>query len=340
MRYKTTFSLAAAALSSIALADEPPAPPTANQQLFDPFLLKNDCHLDVTADLLFWRASQDGLDFVIKNKGSTSSVTHGHVEDPDFSWDFGFRIGLDYKMPHDQWDLNGRYTYFHASASESESAPAGGALFPIWTFNGGTADHAKAKWFCNLNRGDLELGRNCMVSKWLSIRPFMGVTGAVINERFHVNYSGGTAVPAGDSDHIKMESDFWGVGIRFGFNSLWGLGKGFSIYADGAGSLLSGHFSIHQKEHLNRDNTTILGIRDSQSSVSPILEIALGFQWDHFWDAERYHFGVKLGWEFNQYFNQNRLMHLSNINGSPGFFNRNNDDLSFMGITLGFRFDF
>lgn len=340
MNYRLFAPLSQLLISFVIADDAPHVVENSNQKLFTPYALKDDCHFALTTDVLFWQANQDGLQFVIENKGSTTTLNKGHVKEPDFNWNWGFRVGLDYKMAHDQWDLMTRYTYFHASALEHGAAPDGGALFPIWqASSSGFATHAKAKWFCNLNRTDLELGRNCMVSKWLSIRPFMGLTGAVIQQRYHLEYRGGTAVPAGDRDRVKMSHNFWGVGLRFGFNSLWGLGKGFSIYADGAGSLLSGNFHVHQKEHLQVNDITLATTRDHQSSVVPILEIALGLQWDHMWHNDRYHFGTKLGWEFNQYFNQNRYIRfLSTTN--PGAFIQNNDDLSFMGVTLGFRLDF
>lgn len=313
--------------------------------LFNPFALVNDDHFAVTADMLFWTARQEDLSFAIKNKGSTTSINHAKIEELDFNWNFGFRLGLDYKLPeHDQWDLFTRYTYFHGTASESVQAPQApetGAIFPIWSFPQATsvfADHAEANWFCNLNMADFELGRNCFTSTWLSIRPFLSVRAVVLQQRFHVTYKGGTQAP-GDRDKVKMINNTWGVGLRMGFNSLWGLGKGFSIYADGAGSLLSGRYTIHQSEHLVVADVTLFRLRDAQSNVFPIAEVALGLQWDHIFPNNRWHMGVKVGWEMNYFFNQNRIIRfLSSSN--PGAIFRNDGDLSFNGVTFGLRFDF
>ncbi|MES2123023.1 MAG: Lpg1974 family pore-forming outer membrane protein, partial [Chlamydiota bacterium] len=68
-------------------------------------------------------------------------------------------------------------------------------------------------------------------------------------------------------------------------------------------------------------------------------DLALGLQWDYLFSQDRYHFGVKLGWEFNIFFDQNQLFNfMSSTN--PGAINFQNDDLSFQGLTLGLRFDF
>ncbi len=313
----------------------------AESKIFDPYKIQDSNNLATTFDVLFWQASQDNLGFGIESK-STTSISHGHFKQPDFDWNWGFRAGVDYKSHHDKWDIATRYTYMHSTASESISAPAGGAVFPSWQFPlvaGGFVTDGKAHWICNLNMADLELGRDCYVGTWLSIRPFMGVRGAVVQQRYHVGYKGGTAVPAGDEDKIKMSNNFWGVGIRVGFNSLWGFAKGWSFYVDGAGSLLSGQIKVREGEHFNKANETIFNVRDTISTVIPTAEIALGLQWDHLWDNDRYHLGVKLGWEFNCFFNQNRLFKFAS-SSSPGFFSQNNADLSFQGVTLGLRFDF
>lgn len=310
--------------------------------LFNPFALANDEHFAVTADALFWTARQDDLSYAIKNKGSTTSFNKATIEHLDFDWNVGFRLGLDYKLPqHDQWDLFTRYTYFHGTASDSVKAPAGGAVFPIWSFPQATsvfAEEASSNWFCNLNMADFELGRNCFAGTWLSIRPFLSVRAVVLRQHFHVTYKGGTQAP-GDRDKVQMNNNSWAVGLRMGFNSLWGLGKGFSIYADGAGSLLSGKYTIHQSEHLVVADVTIFRLRDAQSNVFPIAELALGLQWDHIFPNDRWHMGVKVGWEMNYFFNQNRLIHFLS-SSSPGAFARNHGDLSFNGVTFGLRFDF
>ena len=54
---------------------------------------------------------------------------------------------------------------------------------------------------------------------------------------------------------------------------------------------------------------------------------------------DRYHFGVKFGWEFNVFFDQNQLVRFVG-DTAPGSFVQNDGELSFQGLTLGMRFDF
>lgn len=314
-------------------------------RMFDPHGLKNSCNFWVEGEVLYWQSSMDDLDFAIKSH-STTNISHGHVEELDFDWDWGFRLGLGYKIPHDKWDLFLNYTHVHAHAHGSAHRE-NGAIFPQWmapfavTVPAGQtlyATRAHAQWSANVNIADIELGRNCFAGKWLSIRPFMGVRALFIDQDFHVDYKGGTAVPVGNEDKVSIDNDFWGVGLRMGFDSLWGLGGGWAIYGNGAASLLSGHFDIHQHEKLKNDLKKV-SISDDVDNVVVAAELALGIQWDYLFSKDRYHFGVKFGWEFNVFFDQNQMIRFVS-DTSPGAFSRSNEDLTFQGLTLGLRFDF
>ena len=253
----------------------------SDYRVFDPFSVKNSCDLWVEGDVLLWLSGEDSLGYAVKSD-STTSISHGHVEEPDFDWDWGVRLGLGYKLPYDKWDIFINYTYVHAHADGSASK-SDGAIFPQWQapFGLGSpvyATHAKADWNANVNIGDIELGRDCFVAKWLSIRPFIGIRGLVINQDYDVQYRGGTSVPAGDRDKVSLDTDFWGVGLRMGFDSLWAVGAGWSIYGNGAASLLSGHFDIHQQERLREADLRRVGLSNDVDNVVVAAELALGIR--------------------------------------------------------------
>lgn len=316
---------------------------SANDRLFDPQAIKNSKRVWLEGEALLWQASEDGLNFAIKSDSQTT-IKNGHGKSPDFDWDWGVRLGLGIKLPHDQWDLLFTYTYIHAHADESAHASKSGAVFPSMQTPFGLpasafATRADFRLDANLNIGDIELGRNCLVGRWLSIRPFMGVRGLGIDQDIKVDYRGGTAVPDGDEDQIRNRNDFWGLGLRMGADTLWGLGAGFGIYGNGAASLLAGDFTVREKEELKDADVRRMSLKADTESVIAIAELALGIQWDHLFSKDRYHFGVKFGWEFNVFFDQNRLIRFVNAD-NPGAFTSNNGDLAFQGLTFGFRFDF
>jgi len=312
-------------------------PAKVDWPLFDPHALKNSSNLWIDAEVLYWKSNMGSLDYGITSK-STARIERGDAKQPHFDWDWGARLGLGYKLPHDKWDLFLNYTYVQGHASGAAS----GVVFP--TYSSGAkaiagipffAAAAKADWNTHLNMGDIELGRTCFAGKWLTIRPFMGVRGLLVDQDYTVKYRGGTVAPF-DTDKVRMDTDFWGVGIRAGVNTLWGLGKGVSLYGNGSAALLSSDFDVHERETLEDADLHLMRISRDVDTVVVTADLALGLQWDYMFSKDRFHFGVKLGWEFDMFFNQNQLFNFT----SPGALRCANDDLTFQGLTLGLRFDF
>lgn len=316
--------------------------PSNSWRFFDPHSMKGDDRVWLNTEVLFFQPHIGSLSYGTESK-STTTIRDGEVKSPHFDWSAGYRAGIGYKIPHDHWDLFANYTYLQGSAHGS-AGDNDHVVFPIWATHFGStpadpfyAASATAHWNMHLNMGDLELGRNCFAGKWVSIRPFLGVRGMTINQDYHVKYKGGTVAPL-DTDNLHLNTDFWGVGVRMGFNSLWGVGRGFSLYGNGSASLLSGHFDVHEREKLINAHLKKMNIESRVNNVVVDADVSLGVQWDYMFSRDRYHFGVKMGWEFDMFFNQNQLFNFSGTN--PGALRCQHDDLSFQGVTLGFRFDF
>ena len=266
--------------------------PQNKRQLFDPQKIKESDRVWVEGSFLFWQSSMDQLSYATTSD-STSSLTHATVHAPHFEWTPGFRVGIGYKVPHDHWDLFLDYTQIGARA-HGEASRSEGAVFPLWQapFAAGLgagdtlyATHANAHWKADVYALDAELGRNCSAGKWLSIRPFMGVRSLFIYQQYHLGYRGGTSAPAGERDQVVLDQDFWGVGLRLGFDSLWGLGGGWGIYGNGAASLLSGHFDVDQHEKLKPSGTPRVDLSEEVKPVVVAAELALGVQWAFAWVA-------------------------------------------------------
>lgn len=300
--------------------------------------LKSSKRVFATGEVLLWKAQMDDLGFALKSKSQTT-VRKGKGKDPKFNWNWGFRVGFGYNMPHDHWDILGGYTQFRSATHSEEKVEGTSALFPSWMHgSSGYVTQARASWNMHLQLGDLELGRSIGVAKWLSLRPFVGVRGAWVYQKYSIEYQGGTAVPTSDTDKVQMRNNFWGAGGRLGLNSLWGLAKGFSLFGDGSFSLLSGYFHVHQAERLEKAQTTLLSVSSSPSQLVPIVDLILGFQYDTFFKSKRYHLGARLGYEFNYFFNQNEFMRF--ISGNNGLYTRSSSDLTLMGLSCGLRWDF
>lgn len=294
----------------------------------------------IDADVLFWQSSVDGLNYAVKSK-STTFLDDATIKAPTQDWDWGFRLGLGYHLPRDKWDLLATYTRMQAHASGHDD----GVLFPSW---GGAfvpsgeswyVQSGSAHWNANLNMLDVELGRDTQAGKHLTLRPLMGVRTLFLNQHYHLKYKGGNQLASGEEDRIHLQSDFWGVGLRLGVDSVWNIARGWGIYGNGSISLLSGHFNVKERETQKPEVLRELEWRQDVDPLVVAADLALGVQWDYLFSKDRYHFGMKLGWEFNVFFDQNQQIRWVG-DSIPGFVISEDGDLSFQGVTLGFRFDF
>ncbi len=261
---------------------------------------------------------------------------------PDRNWDVGFRLGLGYTFVHDGWDLYVTWTHFHNNSSTQNNAnteignvtyftdwsaivpgglglvPAAGATSLIAVDPSATT--IEANWKLRLDLVDVELGRDFYTSKYLTMRPFVGLRGVKLDQTFDVDYAGGTftgitgstLTPSGTLlDDVDMQNKFAGVGIRFGFNTDWTFCEGWSVYGNAAFSLIYGRFNVTQQEFLGDDDQAnsfvILDVDNSFRSTKAMTDLALGLRYD--WNCSCYHFAVFAGFEQHIAFNQNQLVH-------------------------------
>ncbi len=300
-----------------------------------------------TGDLLYWQANENGLSFVIKNEQDMGLINDGHFVDPDFKWNWGFRVGLGCNFCHDGWDLYAAWIHLISTADGDATPSTHGELYTTLnntheaTFDQKTtASSAKAHWELTLDIVDLELGREFFTSKWLTLRPHFGLRGASLPQDYHVDYYGGTStLPGDDKVSIHMKNHFHGVGLRAGLSTQWILGCDFSLYGNAAVSILFGRFEITEHEDVLPLNIDQLGVAHDFNSQRTVLDLSAGIRWDRDFCEGRYHTAVLLGWEEHTFYGQNQLILFSD-NIKPGAYVSNLGDLSFQGGTLSLQIDF
>lgn len=340
------------------------------------------------AEGLYWEASEEGLNFATKKSfncgsgfnGSSSSSSevdqsgfpcdvceHGSVKDIGSSWDGGFRLGIGYDLPCDGWDVVANWTWFRTTAKSHTSSDfaAGEFLLPVWGDGDEfIADDIHAKWTLNLNILDVELGREFCVSPCLSLRPFMGIRAAWVDQKYNVFNDGhidfefdDVSVAIGSTEDIRMKSKFSGVGVRGGLDSEWKVGCGFSLYGQVAASILWGHLDRHTSEEHFFDLDVSLGEgveersfdldalvcadqndKKSHGGCRAITDAALGVRWKQFFDCDRIALTLSVGWEHHCFFDQNRFENIASIlRPNP---REERGDLYTQGVTFAARLDF
>lgn len=300
-------------------------------------------NLFLTGDLLYWKGEENGLTYALKSDVPNGNLLSGKTDfkDPDFEWDIGFRIGLGYNIPHDNWDLYANWTHFNTGAHGSVNAERDDQLFPVWALPAGPLNthaisRAKSFWKLSLNTLDVELGKEYYVGKSLSLRPHLDLRTAWIDQHFTVDYEN---PPNHFEDQVSMKNDYWGIGPRLGLNLQWWLSKSFSIEGGGAVSLVYGDFSIHQREEVKKAPDDGIHLRHHLHITRAMTDLGLFIAWDHMFFHNQFHLGVKLGWEQHIIFEQNQFFRFLDPY-FQGSIVSNQGDLTLQGWTFAGRIDF
>lgn len=301
-------------------------------------VVKDGMDFSAQVEALLFRTTEDGLDYAID---TTSGPLNGKVKNSTYDWSWGFRLGLGANLPHDGWDVLANWTWFRSNERHVDVLKTPTAPLPtqLQTTETGTVNdafaHSKLLW----NNIDLEMGREFFVSKWLMVRPLMGLRGTWVHRHFTTDYKGGTLT----SDTANsFYARYRGIGLRGGFDTQWGLGNGFSIFGQMSGSLLYG--KQRSSDTQSNASATAANANNRASAVRSMADLALGLRWDSLLNDDKYRLRLQAGWEEHVLFGFNRNMSFTrlgtDVGTSNGAFSNNRGDLAFSGLSLQARFDF
>jgi hypothetical protein len=292
-------------------------------------------------------------------------------KNPDFSWDFGFKLGIGYNTTHDGWDIGAVWTHFRNSSHTKLAADLNdnNTLLPLWsafapsTGGGGVlwATSIDSNWKLNLDFVDIDLGRQFWTSKYLTMRPHIGLRLAWIKQEYEITASGGSWASSGTpfltqafNDIVDIDQKFHGVGLRGGVDTVWTFGRGWGLYGDFSVGIVYGRFNVDHDEEARAarppyDKEKILESEDNFRASRGTTDVSIGIQWSTLFSNCRYGFTAMLGWEHHMFFDQNqmwRVMRIGdiaalqpNISGENVYHQRRGD-LSTQGWTLTFVFEF
>lgn len=311
-----------------------------------PMIQGNDVYM--FADAIFWQAQQVGTDWARTSApgGSSNgqSVTNITEQSTTFNWNWGFRAGIGYDMDYDQWDTKLYYTWLHASKKENAAVVQGAAVSSVRQVlvydDQGSVANASANWTIHYSVFDWDLGRAYMISKNFSVRPNIGIKGGWIHQQLTTD---STTFAGTISGHVgpvaqssRQKNNTWFVGPSFGLDTKWNLGNMddhyFSLFGDMQGALMYGHTTTTYTQ-----SGVVNGIFQFPSNrninmVLPMLKAMMGFGWDVNFNNDACHFGLKLGYELQYWFDLNHYFQYSMANQTGS--------LAFQGGTLDIRFDF
>lgn len=309
----------------------------------------------ITADFIYWKAVQDGLDYaitgVIGNGAAASGLVtvppgitgKGSVSNPGFSFEPGFKVGLGLNLGHDGWDINAEYTWYHSNQSNSTSGVGITNGVPaISTSLVALGDVKRSgSWDLHFNVIDLELARSFYVSQFLTLRPHVGLKSTWQDQDYKITIDPSNGfqtqsaqAPIANPYYSSQCHDTWGIGTRVGIDTSWYFVKNWSVYGNVAWTAMWTDYDVDRKDTLRLDDSntiTYVNTNNSSYGVRFIGEFELGLRWEIWFYDDNYHFAIQAGWEEQIWINYGNFIRLYNdVSG----------DLNMHGLNLKLRFDF
>lgn len=296
----------------------------------------------ITADFIWWKTMEDGLDYAYTGTSGAigTDATKGKLKHPRFKYEPGFKVGAGAKYRHDGWDTFAQYTRLNFNHQHSGSSNAQTTIgVPVLgdTLTWQTA-HASGNWSLNFNVVDLELGRNFWVSKWLTMRPFVGLKFDWTHQKFKVDYDDITSsniLIDGSDVAIRMHQSQWAAGLRAGMNTTWYVWRHWAVFGELA---LSGMVNSTKTSRKDRFETPAgleweqNNFKGTSNNVAAVMEWSLGLRFETAFHNDDFMFQFQAGWEEQIWFNQNQFAFLPT--------GGRNTDLTFQGLTVKAAFYF
>jgi len=301
-------------------------------------------------EFLWMKPTEEGLDFVMDQDAATTNTfplevgkVHGFsTGSQEWDWRPGFRVGFGFYSNHDSWSFDLNWTYLRIKADAGEiyhRASQTGTLLPLFLppYTAISIPHASARWSGDLNTLDLGIGKPYHVSRYFVSCPMLGIRAAWIDQDYHIRY-----FINDEKKDVFHKNDYWGVGLRGSYEGQYLLGSGWFLYGKAAFSLLFGKFDTSQHADVvtsgsceNRKYKT----EESFYNVQPNMEIGMGVCFSKFFNKNQYNVGLKVGYEFHHWFDQNQLRKFFDTN--PVATDRvSRGDLSFNGFLFGLHVEF
>lgn len=316
-------------------------------------LTEENWALFLTGDFIYWTVRMDGLAYAASRwrNGAGQSPSRGSVKHPDFEFEPGFKVGLGTRIPHDGWELCAEYTWLHTGNKTSSTKNSSA----VTTTNGATwfmregavgslldpdsplLTSANTRWDLHFNVIDLELARTSRITKCLDLRPHFGFKGTWQKEHFAVRYE---ALPnLADETFRRMDQkmEYWGFGMRTGFDASFHLNQWFRLLGQAALSGLWSQFETERRDRFapadgSASEINTFYTENTFHTIVPILELFLGVRWEKRFNENLYSYMMQIGWEHQVWWKMNQLYRVDEEGG--------HGDLTLQGLTFQLRLDF
>lgn len=298
------------------------------------------------ADYLYWQASEDGLEYALKQTAETPFGIQGKVDSIDFPFKNGFRIGGGMVLPRYDWQIEVDWTrFFNYFREESQQSAVGNpSLTGLWMspvghgyIGWGGADFS---WDLKFDSLDIDLLRIGFANPNFSLAPRLGLKRAWIKQHFHVRYETGydplSGLLANAFYDVRFSNDFRGIGPRVGLDTHLWMGWGFNIGANAAAALVYGAMHSHRIDVSSQFGG--IDLAENVNRFRPMAQGEISLEWSKCVD-DLVRIQLCVGFEAQYWWGQNQLRTQVSSSLPPSSL-KANGGLTLKGLDLHARFDF
>jgi hypothetical protein len=277
-------------------------------------ILKDNKGVSLGLDVLYFKTQLGGTAFVYSTTGaeSPSYPILGSTKEIKFNMDFGLRAHVEKRFIENDWRVGLEYTWFRTTKSNQAKSGIVTSQIPlkgILILGDGVAfakSNAEVAW----NDLSLYLDKSYFVSQTLLVKPLIGLKSSWILLNQWSRYTGGDL--SNNTDHVKDQSKFFGIGPNIGNWLEWFLGKGFSFAGWMDIALEYGMYHIQYKENQSNLPTSNIVLNQTKHQFSPIFDFGLKVNYGTYFGKNRFYLKAGLGYEMVYFLNQNQAIQLFN----------------------------
>lgn len=275
-----------------------------------------------TVSYLYWLIGEDGLDVATTSQFSSQLV--GLVPNTPVStrinqneqYHSGFKIGVGYMLPEDDWILRADYTRIHGSTHLHAGVDDLGGSRPAlqmtnWFYQISPSRQQtpgvtsiSSKWHVSVDWLDVVMQRPFYTGRRLTLNPFMGLRASWITQTLAIKVSGilNFSTPPAVAQSYNTSHN-WALGPRFGLDGRFLLGYGIRFQGTVAGNILYNNYTHvkHREDSFapnNPNSSPITFLARNNGNMRTMVEADLGLGWGMYF-GNQYHFDLSASYDFN-----------------------------------------
>ena len=212
----------------------------------------------------------------------------------------GFKVLLGTHYDYDNWNINARYTRYHAKEKEKREENIIAHIFSQTE----AISQIETIWNTQLDYFDLEIGRPYYNGKHLILKPYVSVKGGWSKQKYKLN----ATLSAVDQEAF-YRTKTWFLGPRGALDIIFLLSYDFRIFANTSISILYQKFKTQDRfisTFFPLNFTT--NFRTKTIQLTPFFEMSPGIGWGSYFDHNNWHIDAVAAYNFLYLFNQNEFL--------------------------------